>query len=209
MSPSVEFLRLALRHPLEAALETYNARSSKRRLKLLPRDPAPFYAADGLWTYHGHDFTEDEGFKRAYARAVKAGSTTTVSAGASTRCCGQRNRPDILREGSWSAAPGEGSWPQPSASTSTGIIDPSISTIRLNRPAGTSCGPLYADGPEPVAANFAEWPGVKLIVGKIPETLLDTDLGSGVAFLHIDLNNAPAEEAVLRHFWPRLQPGAR
>ena len=46
---------------------------------------------------------------------------------------------------------------------------------------------------------------MRLVVGSIPDTLLDT---SPVAFLHVDSNNAPAEEAVVRHFWPKLTPGA-
>ena len=35
----------------------------------------------------------------------------------------------------------------------------------------------------------------------MPDTLLDT---APVAFLHVDLNYAAAEEAAVRHFWPRL-----
>ena len=64
---------------------------------------------------------------------------------------------------------------------------------------------VYADGPEAVAENFAQWPGVSLVIGKIPDTLLDT---GPIAFLHVDLNHAAAEEAAVRHFWPKLTAGA-
>jgi hypothetical protein len=65
--------------------------------------------------------------------------------------------------------------------------------------------PFYADGSEAVAENFAEWPGVQLVIGKIPDTLLDTE---PVALLHVDLNSAQAEQDAVRHFWPRLASGA-
>ena len=65
---------------------------------------------------------------------------------------------------------------------------------------------FYASSAEDVAKNFAEWPGVQLVVGRIPETFEQHDIPQ-VAFLHIDMNNGPAEEAAVRHFWPRLVRG--
>jgi Macrocin-O-methyltransferase (TylF) len=66
---------------------------------------------------------------------------------------------------------------------------------------------MYANGVDTVRANFAQWRNQRIIVGAVPETLdqVDTD---AVAFLHIDMNCAPPEVAALRHFWPRLSPGA-
>jgi hypothetical protein len=57
---------------------------------------------------------------------------------------------------------------------------------------------------EGVADNFSQWPGVKLQVGRIPEVLVDV---GPVAFMHVDLNHAGAEEAAVRHFGPSLAPG--
>jgi hypothetical protein len=64
---------------------------------------------------------------------------------------------------------------------------------------------VYAEGHESVGRNFAEWPGLQLVVGLIPETLPDTQ---SVAFLHIDLRHGAAEAAAVRPFWPRLSEGA-
>jgi len=74
--------------------------------------------------------------------------------------------------------------------------------------SGTRGGPVcpyYAEGVAEVRDNFAEWPGVKLIVGRLPDTLSDSV--DRVAFLHVDLNHAPSEIAAVRHFWPRLVRG--
>lgn len=66
---------------------------------------------------------------------------------------------------------------------------------------------MYVSGVEGVRANFAEWKNVRIIVGAVPETL-DQVESQSVAYLHIDMNCAPPEIAALRHFWPRLTPGA-
>ena len=67
--------------------------------------------------------------------------------------------------------------------------------------------PCYASSVVDVRENFAEWPGVRLVVGRIPEILAE-DSPEGVAFLHADLNHAARESAAVRHFWPRIPPGA-
>jgi len=64
----------------------------------------------------------------------------------------------------------------------------------------------YASNAEDVAQNFSEWRGVELIQGFLPETLPQGNIGK-IAFLHVDLNHAPAEVAVVRALWPLLQPG--
>lgn len=66
---------------------------------------------------------------------------------------------------------------------------------------------MYVDSVDSVRANFAQWTNQRIIVGAVPETLDQVDAES-VAYLHIDMNCAPPEVAALRHFWPRLTPGA-
>src|SRR5690242_1575081 len=68
-------MRRALLHKsIVAGVTLFNRNPwTNERLELLPRDNVPFYAEDGLWTNHGHSFTEDERFAKAYARAVRAG----------------------------------------------------------------------------------------------------------------------------------------
>jgi hypothetical protein len=66
---------------------------------------------------------------------------------------------------------------------------------------------MYVDSVDSVRTNFAQWRNHRIIVGAVPETLDQVD-ADAVAFLHIDMNCAPPEVAALRHFWPRLSPGA-
>ena len=57
-----------------------------------------------------------------------------------------------------------------------------------------------------VRSRFAEFPNVKLIPGYLPESFAD-EAPEKVAFLHVDLNNAQAEIAVLDHLFDRVSPG--
>jgi hypothetical protein len=66
--------------------------------------------------------------------------------------------------------------------------------------------PVYASGPEDVAKNFAEWPGVRLVVGEVPATLTQETIDR-IAFLHVDMNHPVPEKAAVRHFWPRMVRG--
>ena len=64
----------------------------------------------------------------------------------------------------------------------------------------------YATNIEDVAQNFSEWQKVELIKGFLPETLTQGNIEK-IAFLHVDLNHAPAEVSVVRALWSRIQSG--
>lgn len=64
----------------------------------------------------------------------------------------------------------------------------------------------YVKDLQRIRANFAAWPNVRIIPGRIPDTLASVDAPQ-VAFLHLDLNCALPEREALRYFWPRLSPG--
>jgi hypothetical protein len=64
----------------------------------------------------------------------------------------------------------------------------------------------YASNIEEVAQNFSEWQRVELIQGFLPETLPQGKIEK-IAFLHVDLNHAPAEVAVVRALWSNIQRG--
>ena len=64
----------------------------------------------------------------------------------------------------------------------------------------------YATCVEDVVQNFSEWQRVEIIKGFLPETLPQGDI-ENIAFLHVDLNHAPAEVAVVRALWPKIQRG--
>lgn len=63
-------------------------------------------------------------------------------------------------------------------------------------------------GPElfaKVAAKFKDYGNVKLIKGKIPD-VFENNSPQKIAYLHIDLNEAPAEIAALEHLFDRVVP---
>lgn len=206
---------LLLGRSLNAAVDLFNRNPwTERRLELVPRNDAPFYAEDGLWTYHGHSFVEDPRFAVAYRRAMQAtGADYCV-----------RWRVHTILWAAQRAAGLDGAFVE--CGTGRGFMasaicqyldwgdrpfylyDTFLPTFPDERGEQSQSGPaepVYAAGPVPVARNFTEWPGVQLVVGKVPDTLLDTQ---PVAFLHVDFNHPAAEEAAVRHFWPRLTPGA-
>ena len=57
-----------------------------------------------------------------------------------------------------------------------------------------------------VRASFAAYPNIEVIKGRVPE-ILHEKTPEKVAFLHMDLNNAPAEIAALDLLFDRLAPG--
>lgn len=57
-----------------------------------------------------------------------------------------------------------------------------------------------------VRQKFANYPQVKLLKGMIPDVFADGS-PERIAYLHIDLNQAPAEIAALDHLFDRMVPG--
>jgi len=55
--------------------------------------------------------------------------------------------------------------------------------------------------------RFAAYPNVHVIQGRVPDVLRGR-APEKVAFLHLDMNSAPAEMGALEFFWERLVPGA-
>jgi O-methyltransferase len=60
---------------------------------------------------------------------------------------------------------------------------------------------------EAVTAQFAAFPNIKVIKGRVPEVLAEPPTPDKIAFLHIDLNNATAEVAALDALFDRITPG--
>jgi hypothetical protein len=76
--------------------------------------------------------------------------------------------------------------------------DPSM----LNHPMPEHGQGLY----ERVKQKFSAYPQVRLIKGLIPR-VFENDCPERIAYLHIDLNQAPAEIAALEHLFDRMVPG--
>ncbi len=55
--------------------------------------------------------------------------------------------------------------------------------------------------------KFSAFPNVKLIPGRVPESLSQVP-SKRIAYLSIDMNAAAPEKAALEYFWDRLVPGA-
>lgn len=65
----------------------------------------------------------------------------------------------------------------------------------------------YPDCYEIAQKNFALYPNMRLVRGRVPESLAEVQIDH-VAYLSIDMNVASAEVAAIEFFWPKLQTGA-
>ncbi len=179
---------------------------TSRELYLAGRSRDPIYDEDGLRTDRSHQFVRDPRFVAAYARAVRAGGFDY----------GVRWRTHAILWAAETAARHEGAFVE--CGTGRGFMasaiceylawgDRAFYLFDTFEPSDVpETAPYYADGPEPVAANFRPWPGVQVVAGRIPEVFAGTAI-SRVAFLHVDLNAAAPEAAAVRHFWPLLTSG--
>jgi O-methyltransferase len=67
---------------------------------------------------------------------------------------------------------------------------------------------LYGrDTYDAVKRNFQKYSNVRLVKGKIPDTL-ERVTSERIAYLCVDLNAVVPEMAVMEYFWDRLEPGA-
>jgi hypothetical protein len=202
-----------LHRALKAGVRAFNGNPwTSNRLELVPRDANSYYKEDGLWTNRSHAFVDDDRFREAYERAVRA-------AGWDYRI---RWRAHTILWAAATAASVDGAFVE--CGTGRGFMSSAICEYlawsdrafylydtfepTLLNQIGARTGETsdyYATSADAVRENFAEWPGVRLVVGQLPGTLDRTP--DRVAFLHVDLNHAPPEQAVVRHFWPRMTTG--
>ena len=66
---------------------------------------------------------------------------------------------------------------------------------------------FYVRGVEGVFRNFSQWRNVRIIQGRIPDTLSIVETAR-ISYLHLDMNCAPPEVAAFEYFWGKLVPGA-
>ena len=86
--------------------------------------------------------------------------------------------------------------------TFTGIPDDQLAPGMQN-PGVFRAQNLY----EECVKRFAPYPNIRVIQGSVPE-ILKAGAPEKVAFLHLDMNSADAEDGALRFFYDRLAPGA-
>jgi hypothetical protein len=65
----------------------------------------------------------------------------------------------------------------------------------------------YPDVWEVAQRNFSPWKNAVLVRGILPDSLKQAPIEK-IAYLCVDLNNAPPERAVIEVLWPKLVPGA-
>jgi hypothetical protein len=170
------------------------------------------WRGDGITTIHNQGFRKAPEFERAYARAVSAAGWDF-------------DIPYRVHQAIWLAKQAlkvEGDFVE--LGTGRGFIMSAIlEATGLTRPVhlfdtflphtivhGQQIGtpsPHYANVFEEVAANFDQWPSVRLNRGNVFETLPQANIES-VAFLHVDMNHADPEVFGIRQLWPRMPSGA-
>lgn len=91
--------------------------------------------------------------------------------------------------------------------TFEGIPEKQISNEEKALGRGRENKAAYEECYELAKANFAPYPKARLVRGKVPETLSEVEIGQ-VCYLSLDMNIAAPEIAAIRHFWPKLVPGA-
>ena len=191
------------------------------RFYRLPRKIPFTYSADGMATLAIPSFLSQEDFQRSYFR-LRVASREVVDPGLHWRAhqaiwCAKhcmQIEGDFIECGT-----GKGlmmsavldSLPEWKDSLKRLILFDTFSPFGINPETGENeqdfgIRGTYASSVEDVATNFSEWERVELVQGLLPGTLHDGRIEK-IAFLHVDLNYAPAEIAVVRELWPKIQWG--
>lgn len=201
-------------------------RTTGLSISWLPHE-AKLYDWDGLTSIHNHDFTVDPAFVKAYQRAVKsAGWEINI-----------QWRIHVALWAARAASMFDGDFIECGVNTgiiSSAImeyldwnslnkkfylfdtfagIDPRYVTeeekkqgkLEYNKTIMESGG--YATDVEVVKKNFLQWNNVQIVQGAVPETLNQVNIEK-IAFVHLDMNCAIPEYEAIKHFWPRMVPGA-
>lgn len=190
---------------------------------LVQNTDSGIYNQDGLQSIHNHEFIEDSKFCEAYDRGVSAVGADyqwhwRVHFGLWAAYSASKLKGDFVEcgvnRGFLSSAIMEYlDWDSLDKTfylldTFTGIDERFVTDEeRAGGILERNESGFYTKTLDDVRENFSEWENIEIIIGPIPETL-DTVKTDNIAFLHIDMNNAPPEVAAFNYFWDRLVPGA-
>lgn len=185
------------------------------------------YDQDGLKTVHNHGFMHDPRFRRAYERGVAAVGSDyhwdwrvhvgLWAAYSASKLDGDFIECGVNRGFLSSAIMQNLEWDRLGKTfylldTFIGVDEKMIlerphtaEEIEINRRRRESG--YYALDVKEVRRNFSEWRNVRIIQGRVPETLPMVDT-KRVCYLHLDMNCAAPEVAALEYFWEKLVPGA-
>jgi hypothetical protein len=185
------------------------------------------YDQDGLRSMHNHDFMHEPGFRRAYARGVLAAKTdyqwhwrVHVGLWAAFSACkldGDFVECGVNRGFLSSAIMEDLDWDRLGKTfylldTFAGVDEEMISAsshseVEIQRNRQNLITGFYVRGLEEVVSNFSQWRNVRIIQGRVPDTLPLVE-AAHVSYLHLDMNCAPPEVAAFEYFWEKLVPGA-
>lgn len=199
----------------------------RARIALWRRSTFDSFEEDGVRTIHGRDFLEDDRFRRAYDRGLKAAGRDYAmrwrvhiglwAADTASRLEGDFVECGVNRGFMSSAIMCYLDWDNLGKKfylldTFSGLAPGYMSETEvgegaLQRNAWRLKTGFYINGVDSVSENFSEWQNIVIVQGAIPETLSQIQC-ERVAFLHLDLNATVPEEAALRYLWGRLVPGA-
>jgi hypothetical protein len=185
------------------------------------------YDQDGLKSVHNHDFMHEPRFCRAYARGVIAVGSDYQwhwrvhvglwAAFSASKLDGDFVECGVNRGFLSSAIMEDLDWDRLEKTfylldTFTGVEEEMISAnprsreeIERNR-RNLESG-FYVRGVEGVVRNFSQWRNVRIIQGRVPDTLSMVQT-ERISYLHLDMNCAPPEVAAFEYFWDKLVPGA-
>jgi hypothetical protein len=222
----VEFLRSPKIAKYAMQFKKFLRQHTGLSISWLPRN-AKVYDWDGLSSIHNHDFMIDPAFVKAYQRGLKSGGVelhiywrvhvALWAARAASMLdgdfieCGVNAgiiSSTIMEYLNWNSLNKKFYL----FDTFSGI-DPRFVTeeeksqgkLEYNKRIMESGG--YAMDAEPVKKNFSQWHNVEIVQGAIPETLNRVSI-QRIAFVHLDMNCAIPEYEAIKHFWPRMVPGA-
>jgi len=189
---------------------------------MLSRPPKYTYEFDGMATAHNLNFFNDDRFKSATQRAIKAGGF-------------DYDIPLRLHQAIWCAdkamaLPAESIFVE--LGTGKGYVMSGIlgsldflkidlkdkavflfdtfeshaTDFKSKQDASLGRNIYYAESFKSVEMNFLEYKNVRLVKGKLPDTLEEVKFEK-IAFLHIDLNAPDIEIDCLKKLWDRILPG--
>ncbi len=179
------------------------------------------YDSDGLQTVHNHEFLKYPDFQKALARGLSSDPALGFmtwrlhvalwAASHAMRLVGDFVECGVNRGFLSSAIMEYLDWNRHDRTfflfdTFQGIATELLSSAEIE--AGRLVhNEQFVECYEDAVRNFSEFQRVKLVRGRVPESLSTVEI-ERVAYLSIDMNSAMADTTAFEYFWPRLVPGA-
>ena len=189
---------------------------------ILTRSPKYRYAFDGMASAHNLHFLSDRRFKAATQRAVRAGGFDygiPLRLHQAIWCADKAMKlpPDSIfvelgtgKGYVMSAILGSLEFLETNLEAKAVFLFDTFQSdatdFKSEQDSSLGRNIYYAESFSSVEENFADYKNVRLVRGKLPDTLADVPLDK-IAFLHIDLNAPEIETQCLEILWDKILPG--